>query len=885
MKRWQVRASALIIMGITIVRADIVRAYVPPAVVSVTDSITTPLDATSSRTDSTNHTVKLPSTLQSGWLLLALVTFDGTPTVTPPSGWSRLSTASGGTAVKGEVYYHIVTSGNESRTSVTFTTDVAEQGAAQVYAVANWSGSVSDIAISTPVVSTAAAPDGTTADPPALTPSWGGNNTIWIAATHTSSSRTVTSGPSGYSPVYATRSGEDNTSGQMSSSYKITSSATEDPAIYTFSSTGVTSVTETIAISPGPQVDKVKFLEQLTFTQSSQTLYTPMYVSKPTTVTDTSVRRVVVISHGSSLNVEDYFNYGRDAVQGASDIAIVAPMFDELDGNPAVGQLFWSSVWRECGRSSSTLAFRVSSCAVLDELKSRLKTAFPNLESIVYSGFSAGGQLMNRYAYTSTSAPDTSVRYITGGPSSYLYLSNERPNQSGGFSVPDVTACPTYNEYKYGLDALSGTSYMNAIGAAALTSNYQKNRVTYMVGSLDNDPTDTSADLTCSAMYQGDHRLDRMNKFISYADYFYGNYTGDIIERQKMEVVDGVAHSASGVFNSAKGKAAFLQGHTYTAPNNLVQAKTTGEVLATGGSIGSDMKLDFSFKSAIKDPLSAGSTFYIELRKTTDRLRAPFNPSLNACDVSVTWKDCGSKVWSVAAQSDGGVATNLTANAIIGGFDADAQYRWQVVVCDSAMICSDWSKQSSATSFVVTAPQSVDVQVVDGGGASVVPLYVLTGGIRQSTCQQSTGLFGTSTQRIRVTSTLTDTAWALSVAPTLGASAVWKNTTTADAYDINDPNGCTDSADSDGFGGSLALNGAHSSIAAQSGCSISGVTSSGGASFSENNTDQITLANGSAGSQSGCYWDFYGYEMTQNIPANQPAGQYTVDMTVSVVAQ
>ena len=102
------------------------------------------------------------------------------------------------------------------------------------------------------------------------------------------------------------------------------------------------------------------------------------------------------------------------------------------------------------------------------------KKSLPNLERITFVGFSAGAQLLSRWAYFSSvtllfrpADSNVHVRYIAGDPSSYVYLDELRPEPScavlestgadhkcNTFVTPTdnaTAACPGYNVYKYGL--------------------------------------------------------------------------------------------------------------------------------------------------------------------------------------------------------------------------------------------------------------------------------------------------------------------------------------------------------------------------------------------------------------------------------------------------
>lgn len=168
------------------------------------------------------------------------------------------------------------------------------------------------------------------------------------------------------------------------------------------------------------------------------------------------------------------------------------------------------------GRSSATLAWRISSGTVLDTLIASLYSTFVNLEGVIIAGHSAGGQMTNRYSAASS---DTRNRYLVSAASSYLYPGNERPNGSIGWAVP--VSPSTYNDYKYGLDNRSSIAYMDAIPTDTLKSNLKNAKVTYMVGANDNDPVDTTLDQSADAETQGTQRVERQRYYFNYMFYYF----------------------------------------------------------------------------------------------------------------------------------------------------------------------------------------------------------------------------------------------------------------------------------------------------------------------------------------------------------------------------
>ena len=261
--------------------------------------------------------------------------------------------------------YAKIAIGDEGSTTVNFITSSAEQAAAQVYRIQNWYGTLDGIAIGNEVVSTS----GTTANSPSLSPSWGATDTLWIPIIHTSTARTIVSGSDGYFDLINTRSGETTTAGQVGSMRLSANTATEDPGVFTFSSTGVTSVAQTIAIAP-TGVNPTKFFEHFNVTQpgTSTELFVPIYTNQFYQTPDTGIKRAVIVIHGSNNNADDYFDYVSDSIGDTDGVIILAPQLAEAENNPDVDQLFWSSGWRQCNRSDTSLPWRVPSCEVIDQL-------------------------------------------------------------------------------------------------------------------------------------------------------------------------------------------------------------------------------------------------------------------------------------------------------------------------------------------------------------------------------------------------------------------------------------------------------------------------------------------------------------------------------------
>jgi hypothetical protein len=283
--------------------------------------------------------------------------------------------------------------------------------------------------------------------------------------------------------------------------------------------------------------------------------------------------RIVVVVHGNNRNADDYFAYAVDAgiLAGDSDLttAIVAPYFlieSDLDKYKLRGDmLFWSSGgWKKGNTSNQSNKHPrpefVSSFAVMDELIDRLIANNPNASQVVIAGHSAGGQFVNRYTaagHVENWNPQIPFRYMAANPSSWLYFSPERPlpGSTDVFNVPDSSSCPEYDDYKYGLQGLN--SYTSAVGPFQLMMNYQGRNTIYLLGELDNDPNSSSLATDCSAMLQGDHRLQRGEAYFNHVNLLFGS---ENLVRHRKEVVPGVGHSAADMFASDCGRY-FLYDH------------------------------------------------------------------------------------------------------------------------------------------------------------------------------------------------------------------------------------------------------------------------------------------------------------------------------------
>jgi hypothetical protein len=190
------------------------------------------------------------------------------------------------------------------------------------------------------------------------------------------------------------------------------------------------------------------------------------------------------------------------------------------------------------------------------------------------------------------------------------------------------------------------------------------------------------------------------------------------------------------------------------------------------------------------------------------------------------------------------------------------------------------------TTFADTGP-STTADIVDAAGDPVAsPSFAMNAHTLSFSCESVTGTFGASSQRIRVTNGLTAENWSLALAATSGATAVWSGGPTN--YDFNDnsgsPAGCGDGADDDSLSGQISFDPSAGTLAPKSGCTNTGITKGSSGSFVEGTTDSLTILSGTTASDTDCYWDLTGADVSQQIPADQPTGSYSINLTLTLTA-
>lgn len=262
--------------------------------------------------------------------------------------------------------------------------------------------------------------------------------------------------------------------------------------------------------------------------------------------------RAVIGVHGAGRNAPGVFKRitGNIKAQDMQDEVIaVAVQFVTIDDDPADDEAYWTAGGWKRGHLSPAdgPSPRISSYEAIDKAIKLLadQSKFPAMEKIVVSGHSAGGQVAHRYAASNPldgNIGHLKFRYVPANPSTFLYLTNQRPSGSS-FAKPNASDCPDYNDWHYGLSGRN--NYATRTATAMLRENLSTRDVHVLLG--DEDTGSKQLDQTCGAKLQGTNRFDRGKKLIRYMNEFYpdNNHT--------QKIVSGVAHAGNSMFGSDHG--------------------------------------------------------------------------------------------------------------------------------------------------------------------------------------------------------------------------------------------------------------------------------------------------------------------------------------------
>lgn len=229
------------------------------------------------------------------------------------------------------------------------------------------------------------------------------------------------------------------------------------------------------------------------YSASQASVFLPIFASRASAATT----HAVVWIHGAGGDANTYYCSGYAAARSSPATLSVAPWFgnkqvtleewlgvERADGwrrrfglSPlrsaasTVVSIYWSTHrWLSGGNNSPDPARFTTSFDALDATVAWLRASHgTSLERIALVGFSAGAQLVSRWAlFSPVAAANTNVTIVVSDPSSYIYLDRRRPASAcsplqdtgpahacTSFTAPDASLCPGYDSYKYGLADLS----------------------------------------------------------------------------------------------------------------------------------------------------------------------------------------------------------------------------------------------------------------------------------------------------------------------------------------------------------------------------------------------------------------------------------------------
>lgn len=267
------------------------------------------------------------------------------------------------------------------------------------------------------------------------------------------------------------------------------------------------------------------------------------------------IRRALVVVHGSDRDAQGYFEIGIAAARLAGaldDTLVISPRFASRDGvtcsdRLAAEEVNWpceGNSWRSGGAGAGTT---LTSFDLADEILRRAgaRTVFPNLQVIVVTGHSAGGQFVTRYEMANR-VHDTlgvQLRYVVANPSSYAYPDSARPATVNGkidFRRFKAHSCESYNRWPYGL--ADRTGYAKTATVDELRKQLIERPTTYLLGQDDVRPVD-GFDASCAAMAQGGSRLARGRAFAAYVNQRLGAH-------HAVKIVPDCGHDAVCMFTA-----------------------------------------------------------------------------------------------------------------------------------------------------------------------------------------------------------------------------------------------------------------------------------------------------------------------------------------------
>lgn len=283
-----------------------------------------------------------------------------------------------------------------------------------------------------------------------------------------------------------------------------------------------------------------------------------VYANYPLDQKNDRINHVIVVVQGAERQAGVRFDVmarmtRREKVQG--NTLVISPHFKTPNDESALEPLWTENGWKE-GADAVYSQTPLSSFAVVDEIIRGVleKDLFKHVTHVTVTGHSAGGQFTQMYALTSPIVEQflkVSFRFLVMNPSSYTYLNNERLTNGQflyvscefGSIIGFAELCPTYNDYKFGLE--NRPPYSQALNDRDLVAQYLQRKVIYALGNADSDINDPMLNKSCAANLQGAHRYQRGKNYFAHINYMDRNHNHEMIE------VSFVGHECQRMYSDA----------------------------------------------------------------------------------------------------------------------------------------------------------------------------------------------------------------------------------------------------------------------------------------------------------------------------------------------
>jgi len=340
-----------------------------------------------------------------------------------------------------------------------------------------------------------------------------------------------------------------------------------------------------------PPADDVQKKQAYAVKTGTGSGYLPVLASHPPSTK--SYGKGVVVVHGKHQSDQgSYFADLMGQVLGSGvdeSMVVVAPGFPDQacsektwnGGSESHEALQWSKNTHQWIFGANSDQGGVSTFQALDDVVTWTEKEY-KVKEMVVTGFSAGGQMVSRWAIMSAhgeqgkTSSGVPLKIVVGSPSTFAYLDAKRPDldcspdQSTGsshrcanFLVPRKLRCNgSYDEYGYGLAGLQDTpkdaadelvslhAYLKStISGHQQYADYIKKRFRskdfrMMVGTKDEKTCKRGAcSGNCASMVQGSNRLQRA---LNYRDYLEATYPGYKLKFDTFEA----GHDSSAFFAS-----------------------------------------------------------------------------------------------------------------------------------------------------------------------------------------------------------------------------------------------------------------------------------------------------------------------------------------------